>query len=95
MHQAFGSKDLQHLSGDFRRAGDQQASAGLRIGEQRLLNCAVRREIDQVAVALPVPYRAAGDVPGDRQRTLARTPEPRQTSIRWPRRPKPVTSVSA
>ena len=91
-----------------RRARDEQPSARLRVGEQ--LAVPERRiggELHRRLAARPVAIGCAGRITLLRsaaaasssgtsaKRTWARRPEPRHTSIKWPMRPKPVTSVTA
>jgi hypothetical protein len=64
--EALRAKATEHLVHRFGRAGDEQSSARLRIGQDRLFDRAVRREVDLMAVSLPVPGRAARDVTGGR-----------------------------
>ena len=61
---ALAPEDIEHVVHELRRARDEQASARLRIRQNRLLHRAVRGQVDEASVSFPVARRAAGDESG-------------------------------
>src|SRR6185436_5444962 len=57
--EAFAAKHIEHTLHCFRCAGHKQPAAGLRIGQQGLLDVTVAPEVDVLAVSLPVSARGA------------------------------------
>ena len=66
---AAGMETFEHLAHRVGRARDQQAAAGLRIRQDRLLDGAVAGQIDEACTPLPVSRGASRDIPCRDQRS--------------------------